>query len=87
MDLCANVNIVLTKTDFYPAWRQIETLDRGHLSDHGIDLRVLPVSSALRQAAVAASDKELNTESGFAPPSSSWAPSRSPVCRSTFCRT
>jgi hypothetical protein len=67
MDLCPNVTIVLTKTDFYPAWRQIETLDRGHLATAGLDLRILPVSSALRQAAVAAGDKELNLESGFAP--------------------
>lgn len=67
LDLCPQVTVILTKTDFYPAWRQIRTLDNGHLADAGLDLRILPVSSALRQAAVAASDKELNSESGFGP--------------------
>jgi hypothetical protein len=67
IDLCPHVSIVLTKTDFYPAWRQIADLDRGHLARAGLDLRILPVSSSLRQAAVAGNDRDLNAESGFAP--------------------
>jgi hypothetical protein len=64
-DLCGTVAVVLTKTDFYPAWRTIRDLDAGHLQRLGGDLPLLPVSSSLRQLAVKNSDAELNTESGF----------------------
>jgi GTPase Era involved in 16S rRNA processing len=67
LDLCPHVVIVMTKIDFYPSWRQIAELDAGHLSRLGLNLRIIPVSSALRQRAVATNDKDLNNESGFAP--------------------
>jgi Dynamin family len=63
---CPTVVCVLTKTDLYPAWRRIAELDQGHIAAAGLhDVRVLPVSSLLRQQALAANSKELNIESGY----------------------
>ena len=62
--MCPTVACVITKTDFYPAWRRIRDLDAGHLAAEG-DIPLLTVSSALRARAVKNSDAELNTESGF----------------------
>jgi hypothetical protein len=62
--MCPTVACVLTKTDFYPAWRRIRDLDAGHLAGEG-DIPLLTVSSALRARAVKLSDAGLNTESGF----------------------
>jgi hypothetical protein len=64
--LCPNVGCVTTKIDFYPAWRKILDLDQGHLTTAGLTVPVLPVSSALRRAAVEHNDAELESESGFA---------------------
>jgi GTPase Era involved in 16S rRNA processing len=63
--MCRTVICVLTKTDFYPAWRKIRDLDQGHLRAVA-DMPVLTVSSSLRAMAVKANDATLNTESGFA---------------------
>jgi replication fork clamp-binding protein CrfC len=63
-DLCGTVALVLTKTDFYPAWRTIRDLDQGHLEKVG-GVPVMAVSSTLRSLAVKTNDAELNTESGF----------------------
>ena len=63
--MCQTVACVITKTDFYPAWRRIRDLDAGHLAAAGVDIPLLPVSSALRARAVKNSDADLNTESGF----------------------
>ena len=63
--MCPNLFCVLTKTDFYPAWRKILDLDRKHLQQAGIDAPILPVSSELREYATKADDKEINEESGF----------------------
>ncbi|WP_425560775.1 dynamin family protein [Luedemannella helvata] len=60
---CDTVVCVLTKTDFYPAWRRIRDIDRGHL---GPDVPLIAVSSALRQHAVHAGDGTAFAESGFA---------------------
>jgi dynamin family protein len=64
-DLCPTVVCVLTKIDFYPAWRRIRELDESHLRA-GLDVPVIAVSSTLRTMAVKANDAALNTESGFA---------------------
>lgn len=64
-DLCPNIVCLLTKTDFYPAWRKVEELNRGHLQRANVDVRMIPISSALRDFAVKRNDKELNRESGF----------------------
>jgi hypothetical protein len=59
------VACVLTKIDFYPAWRKVVELDRAHLDRAGVTAPLLPVSSTLRADAVAAKDQDLNHESGF----------------------
>ncbi|MGH1501964.1 MAG: dynamin family protein [Acidimicrobiales bacterium] len=65
IDLCQTVICVMTKTDFYPAWRKVLDLNKGHLERLGIDVPILPVSSMLRAEAVRRNDRELNVESGF----------------------
>jgi hypothetical protein len=63
--MCPNVVCVLTKTDFYPAWRKIRDLDVGHLARAGVESEILCVSSSLRIHALRTNDRELNRESGF----------------------
>ena len=64
-ELCPAVMCVLTKTDFYPAWRTVRDLDRGHLATALPDVAVVAVSSTLRSLAVRGGDPALNAESGF----------------------
>ncbi|WP_375385880.1 dynamin family protein [uncultured Microbacterium sp.] len=59
-----NVAAVLSKTDIYPEWRQIENIDRSHLGDVG-KIPIFAVSSDLRLLAAQEQDRELNEESGF----------------------
>src|SRR6266487_1430344 len=63
-DLCDTVVCVLTKIDFYPAWRTIRQLDERHLADAG-GVPLMAVSSSLRARAVKTNDTALNGESGF----------------------
>ncbi len=63
--LCPNIVCVMTKVDFYPAWRKIRDINRGHLARRGIKARIIPVSSTLRIHALRQNDRELNQESGF----------------------
>jgi hypothetical protein len=68
--MCQTVTCVLTKTDFYPAWRTIRDLDEQHLrrlpaGPEGADLPLLAVSSKLRARAFPTNDTALNAESGF----------------------
>lgn len=64
--LCPTVACVLTKTDFYPAWRRIRELDEAHLAaESGPAVPLLAVSSSLRARAVKNSDAGLNAESGY----------------------
>src|SRR5918994_3327657 len=63
--MCPNVVCVLTKIDFYPAWRKIRDLDVEHLRRAGIASELLCVSSSLRVHALRTNDRELNRESGF----------------------
>ncbi len=65
-DLCPQVVCLQTKIDFYPAWRKVLEINKGHLHNAGYDLKIIPVSSLLRTEAVRRNDKELNAESGFA---------------------
>lgn len=65
-DACPNVVCVVTKVDLYLDWRRIVELDRGHISDAGLDLEVVPVSSPLRHIATTTSDRDMNVESGYA---------------------
>ncbi|MDY7101919.1 MAG: dynamin family protein [Actinomycetota bacterium] len=63
--MCPNLVCVITKTDFYPAWRKIVDLDRQHLARNRISAEIIPTSASLRQHAVARQDKDLNNESGY----------------------
>jgi gas vesicle protein len=63
--LCPNVGCVMTKIDFYPAWRKILALDTGHLADAGLDVPLMAVSSTLRRIAQSG-DATVEAESGFA---------------------
>ncbi len=63
-ELCGTVACVVTKTDFYPAWRTIRDLNEGHLRAAG-DVPLMAVSSPLRLQAVKHNDAEMNAESGF----------------------
>jgi hypothetical protein len=65
MSLCPVVVCLQTKTDFYPAWRKVVEINKGHLSELGHDVSILAVSSALRVEAARRNDKELNLDSGF----------------------
>lgn len=65
MRISPNVACVLTKTDLYPRWRQVEELNRAHLAAIDPAIRQFPLSSHLRLTAVESSDSELNAESGF----------------------
>lgn len=64
-DLCPTAACVLTKTDFYPDWRTVLDLDRAHLQDEAVAAPLIPASAALRSAAMAGNDRELNIESGY----------------------
>jgi dynamin family protein len=63
--LCPAVLCVITKIDFYPAWRTVRDLDQRHLAPLR-DIGLLAVSSSLRSRAVRTNDREVNAESGFA---------------------
>ncbi|MDQ2662334.1 MAG: dynamin family protein [Actinomycetota bacterium] len=65
MRISPNVACVLTKTDLYPHWRQVEQLNRDHLRSIDPGIPLYPVSSHLRLAAAESADSELNAESGF----------------------
>lgn len=64
-EVCPVAAIVATKTDLYPYWRQIVDTNKAHLQRAGLDLPLIPVSSALRSHAIQYNDKELNEESNF----------------------
>jgi GTPase Era involved in 16S rRNA processing len=63
--MCPNVLCVLTKIDFYPAWRTIRDLNLQHLARHDIDASMICVSSPLRVAASRNDSADLQQESGF----------------------
>lgn len=63
--LCPTVACVLTKTDLYRQWRRIADLDRGHLTEVGVEAELFAVSSTVRQHALRTGDRELAAESGF----------------------
>jgi len=63
--MCPNIVVLLTKTDFYPAWRKVKALDEAHLERLGIETEIIPVSSTLHAIAQETGDEELDGESGF----------------------
>lgn len=64
-DVCPNLICVQTKIDFYPEWKRILDINKGHLASAGIDAEIIAVSSVLREAALDVGDNALNAESGF----------------------
>jgi hypothetical protein len=65
LSLCPVVLCIQTKTDFYPAWREVVEINEGHLAKLGHEVPILAISSALRVEAARRNDKELNQDSGF----------------------
>jgi predicted GTPase len=63
-EMCSTVVCVLTKIDFYPAWRKVRDLNESHLRGE-LDVPVISVSTTLRQRATSSGDTELNEESGY----------------------
>lgn len=63
--MCPNLVCVMTKVDFYPAWRKIRDINIEHLKRQGIKAPLICVSSALRIHALRTNDRDLNRESGF----------------------
>ena len=63
--MCPNLIVAVTKTDFYPAWRKIVDLDRGHLRSHGVDVPLVHLAAPLRTVASRTKDRKLNEESGY----------------------
>jgi hypothetical protein len=65
ISMCQRVTLVMPKIDFYPQWRRIVDLNRGHLERRGLDIPIIPVSTVLRKMAIESNDSELNAESGY----------------------
>ena len=63
--MCPNLVCVLSKTDFYPAWRKIRDLDAAHLAQRGIDAEIHTVSSDVHRQARDTGDPALDQESGI----------------------
>lgn len=64
-EVCPTMAMVMPKVDFYPHWRQIKELNEGHLAARRASMPMFPVSSTLRQIAIAQNNSALNEESGF----------------------
>lgn len=64
-DICPTIAMAMPKVDFYPHWRRIAELNEGHLAARGASMVTFPVSSTLRQIAIAQNNAALNEESGF----------------------
>ncbi len=62
-ELCPNVVFVLSKTDLYPAWRQIASIDESHRRDSARP--ILPVSSSLFGTETEPGDATLAEASGI----------------------
>jgi dynamin family protein len=62
--LCPTVIGVITKIDLYPRWVDIQRANRTHLTDAGLDIPLLPLSSAMGEIARRSGDAQLAVESG-----------------------
>jgi GTPase SAR1 family protein len=63
--LCPNIVCLVTKTDFYPAWRKIRDLNVAHLKRLGIAAPIIATSASLHTQAMATGDANLLEESGY----------------------
>ncbi len=62
---CPTVIVVTTKIDLTAHWRRVVERDTATLERHGLLVPSIPVSSAVREAALQLEDRELNDESGY----------------------
>ncbi|HZE01065.1 MAG TPA: dynamin family protein [Pseudonocardiaceae bacterium] len=62
--LCPTVIGVISKIDLYPRWVDIQRANRTHLTNAGLDIPLLPLSSAMGEIARRSGDAELAVESG-----------------------
>jgi hypothetical protein len=65
VSMCPTTVCAMTKVDFYPHWRQILELNRGHFQRAGLDTEIIPLAAPLRHRALRTRDRELDEESGF----------------------
>jgi len=63
--LCPTVACVINKIDGYVQWADIQKANRKHLNNAKLGFPILPVSSAMHQAAHRLDDRELEVESGI----------------------
>lgn len=64
-EVCPTLLVALTKADLYLERDRILDLDRRHLASRGIETEPIPVSAALRMAALERADPDLDAESGI----------------------
>lgn len=64
-EYCPVVMFCLAKTDLYPRWREVQSIDSSLLAEAGLPARPIPVSAVLRMIALGERDASLNGESGF----------------------
>lgn len=64
-EVCPTLLVVVTKADLYLERDRIVGLDRRHLASRGIEVEPIPVSAALRMAALERADPDLDAESGI----------------------
>ncbi len=64
-EMCGTVICVMTKTDLYPAWRQVRDRTEARLREAGFADPVIPVASPLREAALRDEAPDLDAESGY----------------------
>ena len=62
--VCPAILLALSKTDLYPAWRDIAAGDEAAIAAAGLDVPVLPVSSVLMAHARLRGDSDVAGESG-----------------------
>ena len=80
-EICPHVVLVLTKIDLYRDWRLIASLNRAQLAESGIDVPLIPVSSALRLRSRDLGEHGLDIESGYPALVESGAKPRRGACR------
>ena len=63
--LCPTVMFAQTKTDLYPEWERIFDINRQHLTNRGLDVPMVAISSQLRLLALERKRRVLNDRSRF----------------------
>lgn len=63
--LCTQLLVAVAKTDYYPHWRRIVELDRGHLREAGQEPEIVALSAPLRHHGLRTGNRALTAESGY----------------------